>query len=389
MNTDTTLVGVRAVTASRGSLNTSVSQQWFSRPDDQKFLSMDALISSLHDRTDLSRTNTFESKKLRVSANPDDNHTLLLERDGGAQMQMTHWAFGQLCTWTQSPAAYLRKIPAFLSGLCLQHGLVKSPAEVLKLFWQEDQAGGPDQLRAATSPGYGRILDLDVARAINERLDESWKVPGVIDWGRMTYNPNVDVTKATTTLYASDRDVFIFLCRDQFPIEVGKLPDGQPDLLFPGIIVSNSETGSRALNIQTMYLRAVCQNRCLWGTENHKSITIRHTSGAPDRFIHEVQPQIESFAHTAANAVTSKVIDAKATVVAKDDDQRFEFLHKKLGLPKPTTKDIIETVLREEGHPMTSIWDVVQGMTAHARTIPYQDERVAFERRAGDLMAKA
>jgi hypothetical protein len=39
------------------------------------------------------------------------------------------------------------------------------------------------------------------------------------------------VTKDTTTLYAPDRDVFLFL-DDAHPIEAGRLPDGQPDLYF-------------------------------------------------------------------------------------------------------------------------------------------------------------
>jgi hypothetical protein len=40
----------------------------------------------------------------------------------------------------------------------------------------------------------------------------------------MTHNPLVDVTKDTTTLYASDRDVFLFLVDDTHPIEAGRLP---------------------------------------------------------------------------------------------------------------------------------------------------------------------
>ncbi|EFL87666.1 conserved hypothetical protein [Ahrensia sp. R2A130] len=32
----------------------------------------------------------------------------------------------------------------------------------------------------------------------------------MLNWSRGVYNPNVDVTKDTTTLYASDRDVFNF-----------------------------------------------------------------------------------------------------------------------------------------------------------------------------------
>lgn len=50
----------------------------------------------------------------------------------------------------------------------------------------------------------------------------------------MTHNPHVDITKETTTLYASDRDVFLFLVDDTHPIEAGRLPNGDPDLFFRG-----------------------------------------------------------------------------------------------------------------------------------------------------------
>ena len=40
--------------------------------------------------------------------------------------------------------------------------------------------------------------------------DTRWKVPGVLDWSTGIYNPRVDISKDTTTLYASDRDVFLF-----------------------------------------------------------------------------------------------------------------------------------------------------------------------------------
>jgi hypothetical protein len=53
--------------------------------------------------------------------------------------------------------------------------------------------------------------------------DTRWKVPGVLDWSTMTHNPFVDLTKDTTTLYASDRDVFLFLVDDLGDVH-SKLP---------------------------------------------------------------------------------------------------------------------------------------------------------------------
>src|SRR3546814_13777575 len=82
-----------------------------------------------------------------------------------------------------------------------------------------------------------------------------WKVPGVLDWSNMHYNPYVDVSRDTTTLYASDRDVFLFLVDDTHPIEAGKLPNGEPDLYFRGFYSWNSEVGAKTLGMATFYLR--------------------------------------------------------------------------------------------------------------------------------------
>src|SRR3954467_10248104 len=99
----------------------------------------------------------------------------------------------------------------------------------------------------------------------------------------MTYNPRVDITAETTTFYASDRDVFVFLVDDLNPIEAGRLPDGSPDLYFRGFYAWNSEVGSRTLGIASFFLRAVCQNRTLWGVEQFEELTIRHSKYAASR----------------------------------------------------------------------------------------------------------
>lgn len=39
-----------------------------------------------------------------------------------------------------------------------------------------------------------------------------------------------------------------------------------------------------------------------------------------------------------------------------------------------------------EGRPARSIWDIAQGLTAVARKVDHQDERVALERAAGRLL---
>jgi hypothetical protein len=135
-----------------------------------------------------------------------------------------------------APAAYLRQLPAPLAGINLQYGLTNHRAEQIKTLETGD---GRTELRAVTGPDYGRIYDHELVSAVqriagNGTGDTRWKVPGVLDWSTGIYNPRVDVTKETTTLYASDRDVFLFLVDDLNPIEAGLLPDGSPDLYFRG-----------------------------------------------------------------------------------------------------------------------------------------------------------
>ena len=113
------------------------------------------------------------------------------------------------------------------------------------------------------------------------------------------YNPRVDITQDTTTLYASDRDVFLFLVDDLNPIEAGRLPDGSPDLYFRGFYCWNSEVGAKTLGMASFYLRAVCQNRNLWGVEDFEEITIRHSKYAASRFAHEAAPALTRFANSS------------------------------------------------------------------------------------------
>ena len=215
--------------------------------------------------------------------------------------------------------------------------------------------------------------------------DTRWKVPGVLDWSTGIYNPRADITKATTTLYASDRDVFLFLVDDLNPIEAGKLPDGSPDLYFRGFYCWNSEVGAKTLGIASFYLRAVCQNRNLWGVEDFQEITIRHSKYAASRFAHEAAPALTRFADSSPMPFVNGIKAARERVVARSDEERTDFLRKR-GFGKAETAKIINTVLAEEGRKPESVFDFVQGITAVARDKLHQDARLDLEARAKKLL---
>ena len=376
------------VDVSRGERVGRVSSEWFSRPDDERYLSLSELFASVKRRSDHSRTRTVESAAIRVEASRDDPERLaLLLPESERPVAPTHWSFGQLASLVGAPSSYLRQLPAPLAAINLQYGLTSHRAEQVKTLEIED---GRVELRAVTGPDYGRIHDHELVSTVqriagNGTGDTRWKVPGVLDWSTGIYNPNVDVSKDTTTLYASDRDVFLFLVDDLNPIEAGRLPDGSPDLYFRGFYCWNSEVGAKTLGMASFYLRAVCQNRNLWGVEDFEEITIRHSKYAASRFAQEAAPALTKFANSSPTPFLNGIKSARERIVARSDDDRQDFLRKR-GFSKAETARIIDSVLTEEGRKPESIFDFVQGITAMARGKTNQDARLEMEGKAKKLL---
>ena len=379
------------VDVSRGERVGRVSSEWFSRPDDERYLSLTDLYDAVRRRAECAQVRTVESRAVKVEAAHDNAERLALLVPGRDEpVAPTHWSFGQLCGLVGASSSYLRQLPAPLAGINLQHGLLSHRAELLKTLETDD---GRVELRAVTGPDYGRIWDHELVAAVidiagNGTGDTMWKVPGVLDWATMTHHPFVDITKDTTTLYASDRDVFLFLVDDTHPIEAGRLADGSPDLYFRGFYCWNSEVGSKTLGIASFYLRAVCMNRNLWGVENFEEITIRHSKFAAQRFAHEAAPALTSFANSSPAPFIAGIKAARERIVARSDEDRESFLRMR-GFSKSETAKIIETVLSEEHRKPESIFDFVQGITALARSKTHQDTRLELEGKARKLLERA
>jgi hypothetical protein len=366
----------------KGETRSDLQKQWIARPADQRFLSLDALRESVSARADRSVETRLDTKKIEfIAPEPktrEDMNLLSVGLPGGHEISPTYWSFGQLAGLANAPSGYLRKLPSQITADALNYGLrYNRSVEAIKTY------STGEELLAATGPDYGRIFDREVVAAVQQIAgnglgDERWKVPGVLDWRTSIYNPNAPVTLETTTLYASDRDVFMFLVDDLNPIEVGKLPDGNPDLMFRGFYVTNSEVGSGALKIAAFYLRAVCCNRLMWGVEGFQEVSMRHSKYAPSRFIEEVRPALKSYSEGSARTLIEGVQKAKAAKVASDQDEALDFLQAR-GISRKRSIEIFEAVEREEGRPLRSAWDAAQGITAVARTIPHTDSRVELE----------
>jgi hypothetical protein len=350
------------------------SKQWASRPSDERYTSLTEMLDHFVQQRNNSRALTVSSRRIGVEPLPD-NKGLQVVGPNGHPYAPTHWAFGQLAQLAEAPAGYLRTLPSPLAADCLNYGFrYKRDIEDVGVLIQR---GDDYVLRAATGPKYGRIWNEDIVRGLVERFGDGitgdFRVPG-------EFGKRVAVTKANTTLYAGDRDMFVFLADEDHRVEVPSRRNGEAGSLARGFFIWNSEVGSKTFGIGTFLFDYVCCNRIVWGAQKYKQLTIRHTAAAPDRWLEEVQPALESYANSSTSTITAAIEDARA----KRIDDVADFLGTRFGRRMaPVLMGVHEA---EEGRPIESLWDAATAVTAYARTVKFQDDRVDLERKAGDII---
>ena len=92
------------VDVSRGERIGRVSSEWFSRPDDERYLNLTELYDTVRSRAERAHVRTVESRAVRVEASRDDAERLSLIVPGHDEpISPTHWSFGQLCSLVSAP----------------------------------------------------------------------------------------------------------------------------------------------------------------------------------------------------------------------------------------------------------------------------------------------
>ncbi len=362
---------------------TQASHQWASRPDDQRYLTLEALRDSVLRRKEQSwAVNNFPASLTCVADQNDPEHgfqVIMRNRDGAEVIaHPTHHAFGQLAGIAKSPAGYLRKLPAVVSAINMQIGLNRyADQDQAMAYLDQTDENLETSMRAITGVNYGRIWDIQVVNAVmNINQKGNWKVPAA------SYS-STDPLRATT-LYASDRDVFIFLVDPDTEIEVGG------SKLHRGFFAWNSETGDKTFGLTRFLYDYVCDNRMVWGATDIKELKIKHTGGAPDRFYMEAERELRRFANESDSKIIDCVARAAETELSdlprpKSEDQTAQDWLVEQGFTQSEAKSAESFALKDRGSSRT-LWDMVYGVTAMARTISHTDLRVVVERKAGDLM---
>jgi hypothetical protein len=362
------------------------NRQWSTRPDDERFLSLTELNAHCCAQRELSVGKVVSSRALTASPVEGDHSALMLTGPNGAPVNLTNWSFGQLAARAGVPAGYVRSIPSPLAADCINYGLhyardVEECGVLLTKSRGHSENPPPATVRALTGPNYGRIWNHTITQALVRQFGDgvtgTFKVPG--EFG-VQGNP---ITKQSTTLYASDRDMWVFLADETNRIELPNRRNGRTGSLARGFFCWNSEVGSTTFGLGTFLFDYMCGNHIVWGAEDYQELRIRHTSGAPDRWIEQAAPAIAKLSSSSAIGITEALKAAQAKRIENVD----EFLNARF--TKSQTSAIKAAHMQDEQRPIESLWDAATGITAYAREIAHTDDRVRLEREAGKVLKLA
>lgn len=369
------------------------SKQWSSRPDDERFLTLTDMQQHFQFIRDRSRAAVVSSRKLIAQPYGDDHKGLIVQY-GDDVFAPTHYSFGQLSQYAEARATYLRRLPSELAADCINYGLqvLRDREEVGILAFKN----GSPVLRSVNGPNYGRIWNTQILDAlVNEFGDgqgnggnnPAFRIPREYGWDG-DHDTRHAVSKQSTTLYASDHDMWVFLADEENRIEVPNRRNGERGTLARGFFVWNSETADKTFGIATFLFDFMCGNHIIWGAEQYGEIRIRHTATAPERFIEEITPALISYSKASAEPINKLVENAQKAKIG-DADAVTAFLATRFGGSKRIAETVMATHQLEEGRPIESFWDAQVGVTAYAKSFSATDKRVEVERVGGQILDMA
>src|SRR5690349_6454624 len=99
------------------------SNQWASRPADQRFASLTALNAFVQHQKANSRATVTSSRRISLAPVEGSNTALVAVSERGTTAELTNWSFGQIAQRAGAPAGYLRTLPAAMAADCVNYGL--------------------------------------------------------------------------------------------------------------------------------------------------------------------------------------------------------------------------------------------------------------------------
>lgn len=378
------------------------SNQWMTRPDDERFWTLD----EMHSKALAYRTASEEISR-------GDSECRLSATDRGIRMaagqdydvELGHYAFTQVCRQLNAPAGYLRTLPAPLAVECLEDarnapGRNGSDRLLLIDTSNDDQ----HRLRATTSHRYVRVWNHELIEGLQGLTTDGWVVPPArpsgnedgtrtriateadcIDFGDspLTVKPGDEIAPAG--LYASDHDMFAFLIHPDIVVENGLSPAG----MRRGTMIRQSEVGESSIWKCDFLFDTVCGNHIVWGAQDIRETRVRHMGpNVADGWMAMIS-RITEDAIGGISQQESEIRRAQEIILGEGRDEIMALLFGKRWAAKRLAGAAYDSAVEHEQHHGNphSLWGMVSGMTRLSQKTGFANERATLDRAAGKMLA--
>jgi hypothetical protein len=368
------------------------SNQWANRPADQRFRNLAEMTEACRRHADSAVESEVSLPSLSVEPTPRGIYLV----GQNSEAELTHWAFGQLCSTLGAPAGYLRSLPTHLAASNLAHHVATADTKPRNLLLHRN---GHMVCRSVLSEQYARIWNYQICDRL-QHLPGRWVAP--LARPRWPEQESWDATQediatmggrsfltvgekvAASGRYASDHDMFAFLISpDSF------IDDGSPDGLCRGIMVKNSEVGASALTITRFLFRAVCGNHIIWDASEVEEIRLVHRGDADvlgAKAWRQVSQAATKYLSEGGSTIEAAIKRAKVTILPGNSDaERISTAATVTGLSRMQIQAGIDAVVDAvDGDPLSQ-WGIAQGLTRVSQGI-HADSRTAIDKAAGKLL---
>lgn len=376
---------------------TTASSEYANRPKDERYPSLDAMITAATLDREHSRERTYNLRDLRVvpvvtstsrpglptpADGPRAADTVALESPKG-RATFTHWSFGQLSRTLGAPAAYLRTLPPAIAADAMNYGLRDAAhTEGKRANLLVKANGGEPIVRAATSDTYGRVWDAELYGVLGRYFGDGVKS----SQGEWTSPPTWSGEAAGS--YRGDRDSFVI--RVDGGSIVGDprgFSGGGNGRLNRGIMVRNSEVGHCSITLECVLFDFICGNHILWGAVIDKTFRRRHVgSNISNQVISEILQIARRYNSRSASQDEAVIRTLTTHEIAHTREAVIDEL-KKLGYSKQDAESAYDTC--EAKDPQLnprSYWGVMAGTTRASQESGHQDERLALDQLAAAVL---
>lgn len=371
------------------------ASQYANRPRDEKFETLEAMISAAQYDKDHSVERTYNLRDLQatVLVGPQladeltSRDSIALQSPTGIA-SFTHYSFGQLARTIGAPASYLRSLPPAIAADCINHGLKDAAPVGTTANLLIKANGGTPVVRACTSETYGRVWDANLYGELNRHFGDgsgsrsgTWMAPPI--W------PDLKVTDGPGGQYRGDRDSFVIrVDGGSIVTDPSAARGGDSGQMFRGIMVRNSEVGHCSITVECILFRYICGNHNLWGAIMDRQFRRRHVGTKITRdTMRELNDLAWKFNQRSARQDEQIIMSLIEHEIAHTKEAVVDEL-KKMGATKEQALSAYDTAERKESASPRSFWGIAQGFTRNSQESGWQDDRLALDQLAAQVLKK-